>query len=233
MRDVSAELVPEGDDHLDPELHLRLLDHLAGLSAAMWGWRDDDLDPALLPYRLRWSWFAPHNLAVERELGFPEAVPRIALEGWERFMDRASSAVVGSVFELLGEPAPLVDALRRTPSTLLHGDWKLSNLGTAADGRTVLLDWAYPGEGPVAHELCWYLALNRARLPATWTKETAVQEFEAALRRHGVDTAGWFDRQVRLCLLGALVQFGWEKALGDDDELAWWCDAAASGLDLL
>jgi hypothetical protein len=22
------------------------------------------------------------------------------------------------------------------------------------------------------------------------------------------------------------VQFGWEKALGDDDELAWWCERA-------
>jgi hypothetical protein len=36
-----------------------------------------------------------------------------------------------------------------------------------------------------------------------------------------------------LCLLGALVEFGWEKALGDDDELGWWCAAASGGAALL
>jgi hypothetical protein len=25
------------------------------------------------------------------------------------------------------------------------------------------------------------------------------------------------------------VQFGWEKALGPDDELTWWTDAAQAG----
>ena len=53
--------------------------------------------------------------------------------------------------------------------------------------------------------------------------------FRAALRRRGVDTADWWDRQLDLCLLGAVVQFGWEKALGDGDELDWWCDAARAG----
>jgi RNA polymerase sigma factor (sigma-70 family) len=106
-----------------------------------------------------------HLLAVERDPRFPEPVPRIALDGWERFAARAPRAVREGVGELLREHGPLVDALRATPSTLLHGDWKLSNLGTAPDGRTVLLDWAYPGKGPVAHELSWYLSLNHARLP--------------------------------------------------------------------
>jgi hypothetical protein len=233
LRDVSDELVPEGDDPLDPALHETFLDHLAGFAASRWGWHDDDTDPALLPYRLRWSWFAPHLLAVERELGFPEAVPRIALDGWGRFAERAPAKLAGAVADLHLDPSPFVDALRTTPSTLLHGDWKLSNLGTAADGRTVLLDWAYIGEGPIAHELAWYLSLNRARLPAGRSKEWAIEVFEAALRRRGVDTHGWWDRQLGLCLLGAVLQFGWEKALGDDDELAWWCDVAAQGLDLL
>ena len=44
-----------------------------------------------------------------------------------------------------------------------------------------------------------------------------------------MDTGPWWDRQFSLCLLGALVQFGWEKALGDTDELGWWCNAAREG----
>jgi len=233
MRDVSAELVAEDDTPLPEARHVAFLDHLAALAAATWGFRDDEDDPALLPYRLRWSWFSPALLDVERQLGFPEPVPRIALEGWERFGARAPGRVADGVAALLADPAPLVEALRATPSCLLHGDWKLSNLGTATDGRTVLLDWAYVGEGPVAHELGWYLALNRARLPQGWTKESTIDAFAGGLADHGVVTDGWWDRQLRLALLGTVVEFGWEKALGDDDELAWWCDAAAAGLEAL
>jgi hypothetical protein len=230
MRDVSAELVPVGDDPVPEEQHLRFLDHMAGFAASAWGWRDD---LGLLPPHYRWWMFSSVALQGERELGWREAVPRLAEEGWQRFAGRAPGDVRDVVAELVTEPWPLAEALADTPTTFLHGDWKLGNLGTAADGRTVLLDWAYPGQGPVASELTWYLALNRARLPAGHDKESTIVAFEAALGRHGVDTSGWWDRQLGLCLLGALVQFGWEKALGPDDELAWWCDRAREGAGLL
>ncbi len=44
-----------------------------------------------------------------------------------------------------------------------------------------------------------------------------------------METAGWWERQLALSLLGALVQFGWEKALGDPTELGWWLDRAGEG----
>ena len=116
-------------------------------------------------------------------------------------------------------------ALLDTPQTFLHGDWKYGNLGYGRDGRVILLDWAYPGEGPVAHELAWYLALNRARLPVGHSKESTIDDLRSALERRGVDD-GLVGAPGRP-LLGAVVQFGWEKALGDDDELAWWVDRAA------
>jgi thiamine kinase-like enzyme len=124
-----------------------------------------------------------------------------------------------------------VDALAATPATFLHGDWKMGNLGTHPDGRVVLLDWAYPGEGPPCWDLAWYLALNRARLPEG--KEDAAAAFRAALRRHGTDPAGWFDRQLALCLLGITATFGWEKALGPAEELEWWARAAFDGAAVL
>jgi thiamine kinase-like enzyme len=141
--------------------------------------------------------------------------------------------VVAVVDELRNDSSPLVAALASTPSTFVHGDWKFGNLGHAADGRTVLLDWAWAGEGFACHELAWYLALNRARLPLGHSKESTIDDFRAALERHGVTTAGWFDRQLALCLLGALVQFGWEKALGEDTELEWWCERARAGVELM
>jgi len=227
MRDVTDELVPVGDQPVDEGTHLRLLDAIAGLSARMWGWVDD-VD--LLPHRFRWAWFGDGQLANEERLGWPEDVPRIAAEGWAAFRGRVPADLAEVMWELHHDPEPLSAALRGTPRTFLHGDWKMGNLGLARDGRVVLLDWAYPGEGPVAHELAWYLALNRSRLPVGHTKESTIEDLRKALERRGIDTAPWWTRQVELCLLGALVQFGWEKALGDQIELDWWFDAARRGL---
>jgi hypothetical protein len=126
-----------------------------------------------------------------------------------------------------------VRALESLPTSLLQGDWKMGNLGRHVDGRTILIDWANPGAGPGVTELTWYLALNRARLPVGHTKEDAIVAYRAALERREVDTAPWWDRALGLAFLGALVQFGWEKVLGDDDELAWWEDRAVAGAAFL
>jgi hypothetical protein len=221
MRNLSADLVPVGDDPIGLDRHLTYLDDLAALSARMLGWRDD---VGLMPLISRWTWFNPACLEVEAERGWPEPVPRLAAEGWARFAERAPAAVLTVVDELRRDPSPLVAAVQETPMTFVHGDWKLGNVGTAADGRTVLIDWTYPGEAPPCYELAWYLSLNRDRLPQS--KEDSIEGFRAALGRHGVDTAAWFDRQLAVCLLGSLAIFGWEKALGDEAELAWWCDRA-------
>jgi hypothetical protein len=74
--------------------------------------------------------------------------------------------------------------------------------------------------------LCWYLALNRARLPEP--KEAVIDRFRAALEQQGTGTGGWWQRQLDLCLIGVMATFGWEKALGDEGELAWWEAAAAA-----
>lgn len=126
MRDVSDVLVPVGDSPISEELHLGFLDDLATFSAANW-----DFDDAfgLLPPHARWEFTGPGPLAVEEALGFPEPVPRIALDGWARFAERAPAAVVDVVESLRRDASPIVAALAHTPDTLLHGDWKLGNLG--------------------------------------------------------------------------------------------------------
>lgn len=228
MRDVSATLVPAGDDPLPEEHHVRIVDACTGLAARLWGWTDD---AGLLPFTSRWRFFGDPVLGVEEAMGWPEVVPRLAAEGWARFAAAAPADVVAAVDAVRNEPTALGAALATTPSTFLHGDWKLGNLGLGDDGRVVLLDWTYTGAGPIAHELGWYLALNRARIPAGWSKDDVIAGFRGALEGHGVATDEWWDRQLGLCLLGATAQFGWEKALGDDRaELGWWIDAARDGL---
>ncbi len=60
-----------------------------------------------------------------------------------------------------------------------------------------------------------------------------IEAYRVALERHGVATDPWWDRQLALCLLGMMVMLGWEKAYGDDDELAWWEARALEGAALL
>src|SRR4051794_20662700 len=81
MRDVGRELVAAGDDPIAPEQHLRFLDHLAALHVATWGWRDT---VGLVPVANRYSFFGPEALAAEAAQRFPQPVPRIATDGWQR-----------------------------------------------------------------------------------------------------------------------------------------------------
>ncbi len=224
LRDVGTHLFPAGDEPISLVHHRQLLQHLAEMCAMFW--EPSDAVPAMLSLESRWSAFGPTWIESEQARGWPDAVPRIAADGWVRFEQRAPREVTALIDALRHDLDPLVIAARATPQTFLHGDWKLGNLGADGD-RTILLDWTYPGVGPAAHDLAWYLALNRARLPES--KEDTIAAFRAALERCGIDTTGWWDTQLGLCLLGALVQFGWEKALGDDDELGWWCDRAREG----
>jgi aminoglycoside phosphotransferase (APT) family kinase protein len=224
MRDVADHLVPEGDDGIPLVQHHGFVDHMAQLHATFWGCRDTS---GLLPLGTRLTFFGPRLAETELARGGTDVVPtRLVPEGWVRLRQRAPDAAA-VVFALLDDPTPLVAAMVDAPQTLVHGDWKAGNLGSHPDGRTILLDWALPGVAPGCTDIAWYVCLNRARLPES--KDATLGRYRDALERHGVDTDPWWDRQCALSLLGAFLQFGWEKALGDDDELAWWVRHALDG----
>jgi hypothetical protein len=197
------------------------------LHAALWGFRDT---LALTPMAHRSRFFAPDVIAPELARADVSPVVQAAHAGWGRLPER-SPALAELVTAVHRRPEPLAAALAATPATFLPGDWKMGNLGRHPDGRTILLDCAYPGEGPGCWDLAWYLALNRSRLPIS--KEETIRWYRDELARAGIDVAGWFDRQMALCLLSIAATFGWEKALGDDAELAWWADRALAAERLL
>jgi hypothetical protein len=225
MRDVGAFLVPEGDTVVPASQHRGFIEHMAALGCTFWGW-EDSIGLTTMSQRLRF--FAPDNIAAE--LLAADVPPPIAAAdaGWRALPGR--SQVLSGLARLLHDRPELVTGpLAATPRTFLHGDWKMGNLGTHSDGRTILLDWAYPGSGPACWDLCWYLALNQARLPES--KEAAIDRFRAALEAGGVATDGWWDAQLDLCLIAIMATFGWEKALGDDAELSWWESAVADAAE--
>jgi hypothetical protein len=228
-RDVGPWLIPEGDQPISEADHVAHLDHVAALHAAFWGWTDD---VGLTPFSNRFFLFSPWMIACEEQLGFPAPVPVIARDGWAKLRQVAPEAA--TILEpLTVDPSPLVNALADTPHTFVHGDTKMGNVGRHPDGRTILIDWALPGQSVGCLEVAHYLALNRARIPPGFSHEATISEYRAALERHGIDTSTWFEQQLALSLLGIMVLLGWEKALGSPDELAWWEQRVFEGADLL
>jgi hypothetical protein len=217
LRDVSTALL-DADAPFTPAQHARFMEHMAALHAAFWGWGDD---VGLTPLARRYLMFSPAVADAEAALGNSAVVPQAMAEGWRR-LSEVSPRMASVVLPLLADPTPLVDALARVPHTLVHGDWKAANLGSHPDGRTVLLDFGEaPGEASPLADLSWYLALNAALLPEP--KDAVLATYRHALEGLGVPTASWWDDAVALELLGCMLQFGWEKALGGPgDELSWW-----------
>ena len=228
MRDVTPWLVPATDAPIAPDQHTRFLRHMAALHAEFWACGSEfDVVPAMHRYLELSPWMA----AAEAAAGSPRLVPRLVAKGWPLLAEVAPAAAA-VVTPLAHDPGPLVAALAATPQTFVHSNWKLDNLGTDDAGRTVLLDWEQPGRGAPLSDLAWYLAINCRRLPQS--KEASITSYREALEACGVDTGPWWDRQLALCLLGALVQFGWEKALGGyDEELAWWETKSVAAAALL
>jgi hypothetical protein len=211
LRDVGPHLVPSGPVAL--EQHRRFLAHMAKMHAHFWGFSDD---LGLLPPGNRYTCLGPATGA--RELDDP--VPRLLESGWAA-LEKAAPAAYRKAIALAEDPAPLVKALAETPSTFIHGDWKFGNLGSHPDGRTILLDWGWPGRAAPLVDMGWYLSVNCDRLPES--KEASLAGYRAELTRSGVDTESWWDRQLELAMLGAFVQMGWSKT-HDPVELAWWTD---------
>ncbi|MFN2537510.1 MAG: hypothetical protein ABR549_05075 [Mycobacteriales bacterium] len=215
MRDVSPYLLPAGAVRFAAADQEAVLDAMAGLHAGMWGFTHRE--GLCTPWQA-YGAFSPENLAPElaRGTAIPTAVPL----GWSE-LARVVPRTAEAALHLATEPDPLVRALGETPQTLVHSDWKGGNLGRRPDGRTILVDWAFPGAGAGCRDLAWYLAVNCDRLPTS--KDTAIRLYRDALERRGIETADWFERQLELALVGAFLQMGWCKS-HDPAELAWWVD---------
>jgi hypothetical protein len=228
MRDVTPWLVPATDAPLPVGQHVGFLQHMAAVHACF---MNCGAEYEVVPETHRYLELSPWMAEAEAAIGSTHLVPQLVAKGWPLLAEVAPAAAA-VVTPLALDPGPLVDALATTPHTFVHGNWKLDNLGTDDAGRTVVLDWEQPGRGAPLSDLAWYLAINCRRLPQS--KETSIGVYRDALQACGIDTEPWWERQLALCLLGAMVQFGWEKALGGyDEELAWWENQAVSAAALV
>lgn len=220
MQDITPTLVPSGSEPIPLAQHRRFLDHMARVHAAFWEFEppepllDDVTRFGALSMRT-----ADRETALAAARGVPiDPVPSLLPGGWAE-LRAAAPDIADKIAALAQDATPLARALAETPATFVHGDWKLGNLGSHPDGRTVLLDWAWTGRTGPCVDLGWYLAVNCDRLPEP--KESAIDALRGSLEQAGVDTGPWWDRQVELGLVGGFTLLGWSKT-GDPDELGWW-----------
>jgi hypothetical protein len=228
MRDVDDALLPAGHTLTRGESR-RIIDGVHQLHTAFAGDQLDDL-AALAD---RYAVLSP--AMAERERLGADAVPKLVGRGWDVFADRVDPAVAGPVLQLLEDPSELVAALARRPHTLVHGDLKIPNLGLSPE-RVVLIDWGtQTGIAPAAVDWAWYLAISASRIAAT--REQILDDVRAAEGDAHDEIA------LRISLLGAVVQLGWNKALDayehpdpgvrarERRDLEWWARTARDVLD--
>jgi hypothetical protein len=228
MHDVGDSLIPAVDEPITLAQGHTLLTAMAAFHAAFW---QAGIEFDVVPVMHRYLELSPWTAIAESSISSKHLVPQLIDRGW-RLLAQVAPTAAALVTPLAWDPGPLVEALADTPQVFMHGNWKLDNLGIDPDGRTILFDWELPGLGAPLSDLAWYLAINCRRLPQS--KEATIAGYRSALEGAGISTEPWWDRQLALSLLGALVQFGWEKALGGyDDELAWWEERAVAGAALI
>jgi hypothetical protein len=227
MRDVADAMVPAGSDPISIELHRSFLEHMAQLHAAYFG-RDPGADADAFPLAHHYVFLTPMMAELEATTARTDPVPPAIAIGWKR-LEEQHPRQARVLLNLARDPAPLLAWLGSGPTTLVHADWKLGNLGSVP-GATILLDWDRCGFGPPLVDLGWYLAVNCDRLPES--KEDAIAAYRSALEEAGVDTSAWWDGQLRAALAGAFLQLGWDKN-DDAAEFAWWADRLDEALPFL
>ena len=235
LRDVGPALIPPGDDLVSVVDNERLMEGMAALNATFWDDPNAD-DPGMGFVSLRQRYRAFSDEKIRPEATGSDAIPPVVVAGWELVPELLERDVADLLLSLRANPDPLADALGRYPQTLIHGDWKMGNLGihAAPDRRVILLDWAFYGRGTPGVEIAWYLAVNCARLPVS--KEATIESYRQSLaRRLGARfDEEWWRPQLELGLLGGFLLLVWPKtynaAHADDpaqrarenDEIAWW-----------
>ena len=228
MEDVGAALLPD-DRPIGRAESRRLLGAAAAMHERFAGAVLPRLGPVAGLYRL----LSPAMAAAEAGSGNP--LPGLVGRGWARFAEAVPSDVAAAIAAIHGDPERFAGGFAGSPSTLVHGDFRLANLGLRPD-RVVIIDWGSSCVvGPAALDLAWYLIVGATRIGAT--RDEVIADFmELEGDRHD-------PRALGLALIGALAQLGWNKALDvlenadpgvrarERADLDWWVARVRRELD--
>ena len=89
MRDASAAMIPAGGDPVSMGQHRALLDHMAALHAAFWGFRDTY---GLTTPEQRYGFAHPDHTVREQAAGHTDVIPGLFPAGWRAMRQLAPEA---------------------------------------------------------------------------------------------------------------------------------------------
>ena len=215
LRDVGDALL-QPDAPFTSEQHARYLDHMAALHAAFWGWRDD---VGLTPLERRYLLFSPEVAAAEA-----------AARQRGRGAAGHGRGVAAPGRRLAGHGPPRRCPCSPTPARSSPRWHACPTPWSTGTGRRPI--WAAT---PTGARCCSTSARRRARprpwqtCPGTWRstrrccpsrRPPCSSRIDTRSRGTACDTTEWWNDAVALELLGCMLQFGWEKALGGPGEQA-------------
>lgn len=185
------------------------------------------------PIEARFSMFAPAVIGADTGPGSHPSRDYI-VSGWEVFDEHVDADIVKTVFDIHRDPGWLGKRLGRFPSTLLHGDAKLANLGMGSD-RLVAIDWAdLTGSGPPEIDVAWYALKGCDRIGCM--PDDVFSDYEETSGRPLEPEA------LDVACIGSLAQMGFSFAAGAfapasavspvaSALLDWWVNRAFDALD--
>jgi hypothetical protein len=237
-------------------MHARFLEPAPAEARAAAGGRSRLADPALGLCHIHdvFRMFSP--VAAGRFAALDRDIHHRIHEGWQRVAEVMPADVTEVIMPIVSDPGQLVDRLAQFPHTLVHGDYRHSNLGWDY-GRTIMLDWQLATYGPPAIDLGRYIGANSPFLPVS--KEEILTDYRrrleehledesnrAADRPHLTDLDSWWEPQLYLGLLGGFIQDGWAIALKATTweitqdtrehwkaDLSWWTEVIRRGAKYL
>jgi hypothetical protein len=230
MRDASDDLLPPRVP-VSRETVRVLLGKLAGLHDA----GTDEACDGLCAIGSRYAMFAPAFHAGDAGAGRHPLADRIAT-GWELFAEHVDPDVAAAVFAVHRDPQGFGARFQRFPSTLLHGDAKLENLGLS-DDRLVAIDWGdMTGFGPREIDVGWFALKGSIR--AGCAPDELFADYAAASGRPLDPDA------LDLVCIGSLAQMGFRMAVGAyasgpeppevaGPQLEWWTARVAAALEAI
>jgi hypothetical protein len=138
------------------EIFSAFLDALAHLHATFWN--NADITNPMLGICKPKQLLDQTALPITRKYpNYPTSpIPGWVNGGWEVLPELLEPDVLTKLHNLIENPQPLYDTLKRYPSTLLHGDYRLDNLAYHG-GCPVLLDWQESTYTVMTTDLAWLI----------------------------------------------------------------------------
>ena len=137
-------------------------------------------------------------------------IPEWIRTGWDMMKELLAPEVYSQILHFFENPQPLINAVRRYPSTLLHGDFRKENL--AHNGKPVFLDWQGATCSLMIIDLAWF------------TKHGDIQEAMSM-----EDSLSYYRKRLETHLGQPFAEQDWQAMVGVGyavDALRWICFAA-------